>query len=69
MAASLLLRRPLVLVTVVVVTIKAVRGAARLKKRMWEKRRRTKRLTKVDNAIGISRPGDGLWLHFKVATL
>ena len=39
--------------------IKAVRGAARLKK-VWGKRRRTKRLTKVDNVIGISRPEHGL---------
>jgi len=28
-----------------------------------------KTLTKVDNAIGISRPEHGLSLHFKVATL
>ena len=32
-------------------TIKAVRGAARLKNSCREKRRRTKRLTKVDNEI------------------
>jgi len=29
-----------------------MRGAARLKNSHWEKRRRTKRLTKIDNAIG-----------------
>ncbi|EJK67301.1 hypothetical protein THAOC_11689 [Thalassiosira oceanica] len=34
-----------------------------------EKRRRTRRLTKIDNAIGISRLGKGLCYHFKVATL
>ncbi|EJK51665.1 hypothetical protein THAOC_29143, partial [Thalassiosira oceanica] len=49
--------------------IKPMRGAARLEKYMWGKRRRTRILTKVNNAIGISRPGDGLCSHFKVATL
>ncbi|EJK48960.1 hypothetical protein THAOC_32203, partial [Thalassiosira oceanica] len=49
--------------------IKAMRAAARLENSCREKRRRTRRLTKVDNAIGISRPGDGLCSDFKVATL
>ena len=49
--------------------IKPMRGAARLEKYMWGKRRRTRILTKVDNAFGISLPGHGLCSHFKVATL